>query len=144
MVCLLVVEPRPAKRSADGTCVKNYTVLFDYDRIPMNVRNYTCYNRDECFSAFASSMVFNTTSKKMGTLNTIIDCIKRVSCQHGKKDISKTHILDANGQLSHTVIGCSKPENEISILLPRLNNKGDLVYKKVVYDCKCTSSGICN
>ena len=142
VVCLLVVETRPAKRSAGGnSCEKNRAVLFDYERIPMNVDTYTCYNRDECFSAFASVMVFNTTSKKMETLNITVACIKRLSCPHGKKDIFKNHTVDINTQLSYTVISCSNQENEISVVLPRVE-KGVLVYKKVVYDCKCPSCRI--
>ena len=136
VVCLLVAETRPAKRSAGGTCVKNIKGLVDYDRKPMNVNNYTCYNRDECFSAFASIMVFNTISKKMETLNITVACIKRVSCQHGKKNITKKLIVDTNRQLSRTVISCSKRENEISVVLPKVED-GVLVYKKVIYDCKC-------
>lgn len=137
-MCLFVVETRPAKRSAGGTCEVGKVGLFDHFRIPKNVNNKTCYDRDECFSAFATFMVFNLNSRQMEALNIVVDCITRVSCQHGQKDIAKTSKFDANGKL-YTMTSCKKPEDEIFIMLPRMKS-GGLIYEKVVYDCRCRCS----
>lgn len=140
VTCLFVVETRLAKRSAGGTCEKNKTALSDPDRIPNNVNNLTCHDRDECFSALASVIVFNKKDGNIETLNIVIACIKRVSCQHGQKDIVKKIVVDANTKLSYTVTSCKKTENEISAMLPRMKN-GALVYEKVIYDCRCPCGG---
>ena len=141
VVCLVVADALPVKRSTAGkSCRKSKGTINLYDAIPTNINDMTCHDTNDCFSAFASVMVFNTTSKKMDSLDVVVACIKRVPCLHGKKDIKKSHKVDASK--SYTVFaGCNKAEDEISIVLPRWKN-GALTYEKVVYDCRCPCSKI--
>ena len=142
--CAMTIDSKPkflSKRSATP-CKKSDGYDVSSSRIPQKIRMLTCYDRDDCFSAVAAVMTYNTTSKKMKAVDMVVGCLKRVSCL-GNKNITKTQVVKANTKppISYTVVTCNKSEDKIYTILPKMTIYGSLSYEKIVYDCKCPCPG---
>ena len=143
MAYVISTDTLPAKQPSKQppvSCVASPQTLYNFNQVPPFITNLTCRQnpQPDCYSAFGSVMVIDKTSRKMGTLSVVVACLKRVTCQ--KKNIKIQQYVDTSSNVVYK-ISCNKPEEEISIMLPTMNTNGNLVYKKVVYDCRCSCSG---
>ena len=137
MVCVICVKTSPAAKKP-SPCVKSMVLLVDHDRVPMTIKNYTCHNRVECYPALASTMVVNITNSKTETLNIVADCLEKIACPAGKIKKVKINMNHDTKPFTPTFVGCYKKEDEIFIMQPIIKHNGELEYKKVVYDCRCS------
>ncbi|CAB4042306.1 Hypothetical predicted protein, partial [Paramuricea clavata] len=140
---VISIDTLPAKQPSKQppvSCEANRQTLYNFNRLPSYIDNLTCHQnpQHDCYSAFGSVMVVDKTSRNMGTLSVVVACLRRVTCQ--KKNIKIQQYVDASSNVVYK-ISCNKPEEEISIMLPTKIMNGQLVYKKVVYDCRCSCSG---
>ena len=130
-------------RRASSSCLIRKENLRHYDVVPSRPINLICKKTDECYSAFASIMVWNKTSSKIEALRVVVACLSRTKCQ-GKKNIKKTHhiVSTKNQTITNTSITCLKPEDDIFAMVLTFNaTYGSWAYEKVIYDCRCQCSG---
>ena len=142
-MCAVFVDTRPAQQPK--TCQKSQGFSVNYNRVPNAVKNLTCYDRDECYSAMASVrvVIMNGTNSETKTLSVVAACLKRVTCPAGVfKDLSIKLVPGVNPSVLVPKVSCKKKGDEIFTMQPTINRKGDLYYKKVVYDCRCPCPGV--